>query len=252
MKIYIYLRRTEDWNRVRFDNLQPYGPERAVTEKVRDWWDRVCSVRWFKYRAEIKRIAMGSWKIPFLLTDWKDIFKVIEDEDILIPTDDDDWYHPEIGRLITENVGDAEFAQWNPIVMQTAFNCNFHEWFKCHKETPSCGYLVRGSVLRRMTDYNRHMTLIDHTTAMRNCVESKATIKEWRDFHWSVYNWHFGSISAIGVSKGWEQELDRLFPKRQMPALPPKYEWFRPEYDQFKSFVESLTFKPDLLKMKLL
>lgn len=252
MKIYFYLRRTEDWKNVEYEKLQAFNVERLSVEGVRIWWDKVSSVRWFDFRAEMKRIAMSSWKLPILFMPPDEIFKLLEDDDFVIPTDDDDWYHPDLNRLITENIEDAEYAEWNPGVIQTAFHCNFHDWFRCHKETASCGFVIKGSLLRRMDPSKRRVLLRGHTEASRYSLECNAVMKKWEQFNWSMYNWHFGSISAIGMSRGWEAEVENLFPKRKLPPLPSKYEWCRPQYEDFKSLIESMKFRAGLPKMKLL
>lgn len=251
MRVLHFLRRTEDWPQVKFQQIDQHNVFRLWVEGNRHWWELGCGMSWFTFRERIKWIALDSWKIPFVFTDHEAVLRVIRDDDILIPTDDDDWYSPDLEGFLRENVGDAEFGYWNPIVFQTAFDTNFHEWKRCHHEVCSCAYFVRGSLLRRLDYGNRREILLGHVKAPGIAVANGAAPVEWPKAHLSVYNWHLGSISAIHSCQTLER-LDTIFPTKPIPPLHGAVEWCRPQYEAFKELYESLTFKRGLPRLKVL
>lgn len=91
------------------------------TEGLLDLWDSISAVSFAQCRRRLKQIAHASWeqvldcdRIHFDWTDPEVLQYTSDDDCVLLFTDDDDWYSPDIfRRLEAEKLGDQSGWLWN-------------------------------------------------------------------------------------------------------------------------------------------
>lgn len=187
----IFLRMTEDWDSVSLDEITFHTDLHLIRATIR-MWDRTFPVRYFKYRSQIKDIALRQWPLPYITETPQEI----GDDDWFIPSDDDDWFHPHLPKFLKDQ--NEEFVYWNSLVNMTWTKYNIHKWFPAHDIIGSNNYAIRGSLAKRAIDNQifRHM-LHAHNKSIEIAKNLGATIGEHKDKIMSCYNVHAGSISAL-------------------------------------------------------
>lgn len=96
--IYIYIRRTIDWE----DEQGFWAQIRPEVKSRVELWNRTFTVPYCQFRYHLKQIAQLSIsKIQnSVCASWEDI----PDGALVIPVDDDDWFSPELGTLLEQNL----------------------------------------------------------------------------------------------------------------------------------------------------
>lgn len=244
MKIYIYLRNTEDWDQVGLDNVTFYHAQKHSNVPH---WNKVSSLSWFEYRRKLKKICMKAIEgldVPILyfgMDHSVNILDIISDDDFVLPTDDDDWFHPGIEHFVKQH-SNCEVLLWDTVVNQTARRYaihNFYEWHP-HDVAGTNGYALRGSYLKRYFKKSGHVnSLMSHGEVLRHARFADADVKDLRkDYRMSCYNWHPGSMSAMNVIKDYMHVL-KLFPCNE-PYLPTHLDWLNPPYWKIIDLIQSL------------
>lgn len=262
MKIFFYLRRTEDWEQINeeyllrpngfYDNwiALNFGSEFAKDDTCRQpliWWNKICRTTWAEYRAKIKEIATSLWNLPHITGD---AYLDLNDDDVLVPIDDDDWCHPDLPFFLSQNASRYEFGCWNTIVNSTAFGFNFHIWGNHHKKICSNGYFFKIAALKKIGPKMSLNVLHNHAQTLEISKKLQLKIMDRRDQVFSLYNWHPGSISVISQIKN-PSDLKRLFPKGKIKPIPENHMWIKPGVARVESLLQSLEFNAVPVDIKL-
>ena len=239
MKVYLYLRNTEDW-----DNLKDIEDATFWVKgrhgNVRHW-NHWCSLSWFEYRQRLKEICFGaieSLEIPLLYFGMKgsqQAISVMEDDDFVVPTDDDDFFHPDIEQFVLDN-SDCDVLLWDSVVNQSVCHYGLHKYSKFHSIAGTNSYALRGSYLKHKTE----ASMTKHGAVIEQAKKLKANIKDLRQTHeMSCYNWHPGSMSAINAFRDY-LDFPKLFPRNKPLSLPSHWQWLEPWYGQVIDLVQCL------------
>lgn len=95
----------------------PVSEKRQLLERIR-LWNRTFPVTYFQYRQRLKEIAEFNWS---RLTDidlvirHPELISLLErlDEFLVLPVDDDDWFHPQIARTLQARCGtETDALHW--------------------------------------------------------------------------------------------------------------------------------------------
>jgi len=234
------MRQTEDWGTVTWETLEPpWTDVSRVDLEYRVPWDKAFKVPYFEYRRRLKEIAMSAWTLDFIHCDPKKLANRINDDDYIIPSDDDDWFNPAVEDFLLSS--DEEFISWDSIVNRMAYRFAIIPHKKFNKEIPipSNGYAIKGSVIKRASGKQRWEMLMSHTHADKVTLELGCSVLNRKDLLLGLYNWHIGSMSAL---VGLQDPLciRGLLPKNSPVALPKEWEWAEPQFSQVLELVQSL------------
>lgn len=248
MKVFLYLRKTEDWNKINKDYLtnknifvnEYYQSKFATNDICRQplvWWNKICKITWMEYREKFKQIATSLWSFPHLTGD---SYLNLNDEDIVVPVDDDDWHHPDL-CLFLQNTKEYEYGCWNAIVNATAFDFNFHLWDQYHKNICSNGYFFKVSVLKKIGPELSLNVLHNHSQSLEIAKKLKLKIIDKRNSIFALYNWHPGSISVLSkLTK--TNDFKKLFPKNNIKSIPEGQSWVKSGVERVQSLIKSIEF----------
>lgn len=110
MRLFIVERRTQDWGKMSLGDLLVQNMNLAYQSKeqlgnyltiMKEWYDKY-PFGFCEYRRRLKAIAHKTWAATGIeVISIDDVPKI--GPAILLPTDDDDWYNPNIGTLVREN-----------------------------------------------------------------------------------------------------------------------------------------------------
>lgn len=96
-----------DWSHLTWDQF--IAQNSGYYHRVRAW-NHTFSLDYFSFRAELKRISQDNWKNILHSSIVTDTSYLLED-DMLIPSDDDDWFSPNvIDDVVSVN---SELVYWN-------------------------------------------------------------------------------------------------------------------------------------------
>ena len=164
MDIIIGLRKTEDW-----ENLDEHQYLRAFHQKFsqvprqeRDQfesnvvaWNKQLSQSYFGYRAELKKIANKSLlatQLPIM-----PIREAHEKADVVIPIDDDDILHPNLGQAVEQSF-QGQIIIWNT----PRYNITFaKERFVPH-ESRKCLVASNGYAVQAKTHFGDHSRITSY------------------------------------------------------------------------------------------
>ena len=227
MQIFIYLRRTQDYK-----NCEKF----LISNELLNLWNNTCSISYQEYREAIKKIAINEWKFPII--GFEEIAK-LNDEDIILPSDDDDWFHPLINNELLEKTTDFDFGYWNTLVSSSRSNFGLSVWFNHHKEIASNGYFVKTKVLKNSPDMLLYLN--KHMQAERLAIKDNLKILNLKHQILSVYNWHPGSFSVLKQIKN-KEDFCNVFPKNQSKSVPKAYNWAKNPIEKFNNTVSNINF----------
>lgn len=193
MKFRIVLRKTEDWDKLNFKKFSSCTNHHTM--RFPEWEKRYLSIvrRWeylninyFQYRHMLKKMVMDRWNIPWVSCE--DASSIDQKDVILLPTDDDDCYHPNIANVIAESFEDTKV---NLVWWKTCCHCVLNGVEKYETEIelyPGCvssnGYAVRANVAT-------YSLLANHTRAFETRGESVFLdeILGYRTIHLAGIQW---------------------------------------------------------------
>jgi len=228
----ILVRRTIAWNRIEtmqqyreaYRGRGPHGLPLSYVEK----WNNDFSVSYWDYRAKLKEIAKKSLQatgIPLL--------RKRELADIIIPIDDDDWLHPEIGIIVTELfnrhiIPESQAVCWH----NSRFAVNNGEVkmdiVSGAKDILSCGYAVRSSLPRK------HW--FDHSD-----------MKDYRSKNWSLVHIHKKHLLSMYVRHQGAVWLLKKFGPVNLPFhskmrgdFPSPFKWCKPYAVELVDYIRSI------------
>ena len=227
----IFLRMTEDWDNVSLDGITFYKNLELIRATIR-MWDRIFPVRYFKYRSQIKDIALRQWPLPHIT----ELPQEIGDNDWFIPSDDDDWFHHDLPKFLEAQ--NEEYVYWGSVVNMTYTKYNVHKWFMAHDVIGSNNYAIKGSLMKRADDNQRLDLIHNHPHSIEIARGLGATIGEHKDKILSCYNCHPGSISALHRLLEQHGMIKGAIPAGEPLKKYPK--WFNPSYGELISIVDGL------------
>lgn len=244
MRVRIFLRKTEDWFSVKTDKLVCYYEPNRVNAVIDGPWKEGVPVPYTEYRGRLKQICMDQWPVEYVYFRTEDI----EDDDYFLPTDDDDWHHPEIEEFVKKKVWPAEFAFWDGIRHQTNFEFKYEKWSQLYSHLGSNMYALKGSLLKRMHEDHRHLILHDHTSTWKWAVKYNATSKSLEDYVMSVYNMHPGSATCMTFISSAEQLTHSL---TKDPVKCHELEWVNKGCVRLQEYIRSLGFMACAKQIKM-
>lgn len=233
--IKLFVRRKQNWDNCTYEELDRFLG-RINEIKI---WDRLYTVSYFSYRLAIQRIAFDSWKIPWFFEPVESFVADLRDEDLVLPVDDDDWFHPDLGSILECENGD--FVFWDEIVNQTAYKADLHSWFGCHTTMCSNNYALRGRLLKKLPQAQRDYVLMGHANVLKVMASARVAVKKI-PLHLSCYNWHPGSVSVLRRSST-EGKMASLLPVRLHQRVRPEFQWIEPWRRKFLEVVASVRFR---------
>ena len=210
MKIVIVVRRTEPWNEI--EHFPTYFKQRRPNDPVLrlfEQWDAELGVPYAKYRTEICSIARRNWeRTGCEIVELKNVRPDMAD--IFLPTDDDDWFAPDI----RDHLEDHPFLQWD-------------NWLHCptgtHKFNQHDGsnsYGVRNDIKRLRQHLNNHHSILGKNPFVIN----KAL---------SIWVRHPGALSLLRM-RGSITLWKRLYEG----PLPEPIQWATQEHDELCGLCE--------------
>jgi hypothetical protein len=254
MAVYLIVRQTQDWKNSNFGSLtfpSGYRKPEFNSNILRTVWKQLYRDSYFEFRHSLNQIVMTAWKQPIIAKnlhsiDLRELRSTIKEDDWILPTDDDDYFHPNIEEFLKENCDNYEIAQWDVI-------CNniniFHEvesWTKYNDFPCSNAYAIRGSVVPKLDDKELIRLFVDHGGIMKRFLHHNLSFIKFPHHQMAVYNFHSGSLSFImnhSVTKDWQNST-----QQNLVKLKPEWEWANPQLTQITNLVKSLR-RTEPLKM---
>lgn len=239
MSIYIYLRKTEDWKNATYDTLTfPtwYENRSKVTRTI---WSQCFHKPYCEFRGELKEICSKDWKYPVIIENIDELRSVIKEDDWVLPTDDDDFFHPDIGDFLVQS-DPYEMVHWDSICNQTVYHFSTHAWHACHNNPCSNSYAIRGSVVHRYDNTMMKFLLEDHNMVLTRADKLQIKWKSFPKTQMSVYNWHIGSISLLMTV---EESIDRMrsiIAKNDPPKIKPEWSWAERNVSEIVALVKGM------------
>lgn len=228
---YIFLRRTEDWLNTNWSNVKPPEIWRHKPELLANEWNYMYEDSWFEFRYKLKQIAISAWKFPYI-SDVSLVKNIIKDDDWLIPCDDDDWFHPDLGNYLEKC--DTDIVHWDVICNQSVLNYNVHAWKSCHKEPCSNSFALRGSLVKTMSVQDLNNIILHHDNLLQEVKKHSLTVQIIPE-QLGVYNWHPGSISFLIFESRKRFDVSKVKIK-----LMKKWLWANPQLQEVQDLVQSL------------
>ena len=199
--IVIFVRMTEDWENCTIDKLRDREGNKAgykyaidATIKKVEEWDCTMKIPYFKYRSMTKALAESTCKNYRICYD-VDELKNLDDNDLICPADDDNWFREDLLDVIPREMGTADFLYWDQVVhMTTKFAP--HRWYQYHDVLSSNNYCARAKLVKAMRDKDRHNFLYYENVAQKVVERMRARTPKIEDLL-SCYPWHIGSVSFM-------------------------------------------------------
>lgn len=114
MRVIIYVRSNVPWETITLSNYleHPGHTSHICRQKLRDemlhrirWWNELFGMSYFQFRRELRDISTVCFDnmagVDAIVRDYEVLLKLIrhDRETWILPTDDDDWYAPELASL---------------------------------------------------------------------------------------------------------------------------------------------------------
>lgn len=227
--IYILVRRTTDWE----DEATFLAQLREDFRPKVDLWNATFTVPFHVFRHRIKAIAqLNLSKISdAVCASWEEI----PDGKIVVPTDDDDWFAPELTRVLEQEYdGDSRYYYWNSNFIEVPVHLRHRLGILRRRVLP--GWPPRGSWICTTNNYavvkgaDSRLLLNSHVAASKAFEEEKGRVKKISR-HLSVMNRTLASQTSLG--------RPRLSSKREWTTLR-KSELIR-KYHRYKKVYEEVT-----------
>jgi len=201
MRVIHYIRSYEDWSQKSESHMIPHmlTDQNAATyiQALKDWQETYpISLYQFRHRLQqitLKNLAhIGSGRISY-----DQALGELEDNDILVPTDDDDFWSPLLIDRLTSLSKDYDFVRWRNL----AHGCTqgvgrLRKVKENSMGLASCAYAVRMRAIRQLSAKEGFYIVNYHWTPLN--IASKRGLKSINlDDDLSCYNWHPGCTSKL-------------------------------------------------------
>jgi len=218
MSVLLYIRKTTDWNSMSLDTLNPAVTNLTKLKAGINVWNNTFKTNYFNYRSQLKEISKSNWS-QYNTTD----LSSVNEDSWIAPTDDDDWFGPEISPQ--EN---AEFIYWRtliyvPVSKSSHLNCTDE-----NDQPASNGYAVRGSLFNRMSEEDKIKILQEHQKSLK-IAKKYSNLITFVPQVWSIYNLHPGCAHVLKSVTN-KNQLIELF-KNEPPESPLR--WSKTYTDMF-------------------
>jgi len=203
--IYVFLRSTEDWKDISIDQCrQPitmgdgssdHLPEPLVN--LLEDWNKKYQNSWQKFRYRLKEKATEICPVQ-VISKYSDVHK-LNNNDIVIPMDDDDWLHPEISDFINSEMGDSiDVLQWQQICNSYINIRSLSYWgqdsFQRSMIYCTSDHCIKAGFLKKLSQHELHLLLQNHKYLLRKLYEAK---RLYVPEPMSCYNQHIGSYTCL-------------------------------------------------------
>lgn len=233
----IYLRKTQDWRKERHFKMPGYLKQfgEKPDELIRIW-NKAFAIDYFEFRARLKEIAISNWRLPFITGPIEKLFHKLDDNQLILPVDDDDWFHPDLKEILQDKK--EEFIYWEEIENFSTFVYTAGPRSRFLKHPGSNAYAVRVSFLKKLPRNELLGMLQNHSLSLDIANRHDASVSENLDFHYSCHNRHPASASSFWDIHDY-LDIRKLLPRKFNP-LPFQYKWMWEEQRQLFKLVESL------------
>lgn len=233
MKIIVLYRQTEDW----LNYVIPNKLLHSLKKEDLLEWERFYNIKFGDYRFFLKEIASVLLSL-YSINEVKNYPIDFDDDDLIIPTDDDDWLHPNILPYLSDNTCDIFY--WNTMVFQSVTTFNFHSWYPSHQMCSSNGFAIRGSALKKLKLHSQKNIILNHCSVFTDGILNNFKTKFLHDYL-SVYLWNFSSSSVIRNYKPL-----KVFPQNIIPLLPNCVSWAKVPFERYVQKHQEIKDKLDL------
>lgn len=229
----IYLRETQDWENTN-EFIFPFylGELAEQANELMKIWNQAFRHNFCEFRAKLKEISLSNWPLH-----WTEEIDP-KDNDLIIPTDDDDWFHPALGMFLDSCSNDAEFIYWETLECFSTFAFVVGPRSRYCPGVGTNGYAIRGRLLKRMSDEDRANILKNHSLALQLAEKYDANIDANLNLELSCHNRHPASASSLWIVRDY-LDIRKILPKKAVP-LHPRYNWMQDEYSQLFLLVNDL------------
>ena len=211
MKVVIVVRMTANYANLNKDNFRsqindPYKPKTElqifIANNMLDLWDRIFCMPYIKYRSKICDIASRNLNNTGCLIirgyqEFIEWYSKDEEDCIIVPVDDDDWFSPNISDVSKLFKESTNIVIWKNTVLHSL--TRFHFGVVEGNRMGSNNWAVRKSYLKKMDDKEaRHFVLLSHVHAeshVKNKMK-KAEVSFVED-SFNIYNRHIASLNFI-------------------------------------------------------
>lgn len=206
MKVICYHRHIEDWRKKEDFEIISFmltKNQLEIIKKNKDKWDDFYNVSFFNFRHRIQKIHLESVRNAEMkeIDDFQYLLDVIEDDDFIVPSDDDDWFHPDIKqhlqKLKIENIKTVIAWNFYSLVFGIRGSCGKNYVRERPKaDLVSCGYAFTGKSLKEIYNLKGRKFVYEILQYHWVVKRSKFKIKYIEEFL-SLYNYHCGSVSQL-------------------------------------------------------
>lgn len=201
MNIYIFLRRTEDWANVSLNECKRKSDGSSRDRKhlsILHQWNSEFSMTWQMYRFYLQKKAFESWGSIPILHNKNDVISK-NDEDVIIPIDDDDWLHPDIVPFIQSEIKNNTVLQWTQILnAYDISNRYINKWgltdYQRKAVHGTSDHCLRIGYLKKLNTQELNTSLLGHGHVWRAFLHTR---RQYVPETMSCYNHHMGSYSFL-------------------------------------------------------
>jgi hypothetical protein len=204
-----------------YDHLDGQVTNINKLRRAIELWDSCFRISYFQYRHRLKKISTENWPYPVL-----NDLSSIQDDDWIVPTDDDDWMSPDL------EFPDADFVYWPSLRVHSCGHLEVSSNFDVVPE--SNAYAVRGRLLNKLNHVDRHKIIQEHQKSIK--IASKKHSVVFIDKIFSAYNAHPGCAHILKSIR----TKDGIFGLFASPIRKLECGWANPVVERFLRLYEEV------------
>ncbi len=246
MKIIIFVNNSVDWQSMteeKFMSQKLSWPVQNIWPLI-ETWNQLFQIKYFEFRKKMHEIAVNNWSFcDSIARSDAELLKELESspaDTIVLPTDDDDWYHPQFKDLIGPI--NHDIVHWKPAQFQTGCTLDapgrkapkIHGGiFNYDQRRPlfTNNWLITKPALTTFTKKQRYKLQINKTA----CDFLSSFKHQAMSTRLNLANKSVASSSNLANCKGIEQILDTIFSDRKNLKIPADYTWAKPYINELIS-----------------
>lgn len=220
MRIFLFQRDTEDWSNVSLEDCTEFRLNllQQCPPVLKQWSDQF-SMTWQHYRQKLKELALSVRPMIPVLTNSEEVLDQ-QNDDVVIPIDDDDWLSPSIVSFVYSEMRDNDLLQWTQAVnsfKDDIVGRNICKWQA--KVASTSDHCIRIGFLKKIE--RPEEVLIGHCMVFQRMYHTR---RKYVPEVLSCWNYHVGSISLLRMVKD-IQELESLIqPIGEIPEFAKQFE----------------------------
>jgi hypothetical protein len=215
----------------------------AAEHDLLSLWDAVFPLDFFEYRARLQHISKESFvracptAISYGFDDFDEWFDGT-DEEIIVPTDDDDFFSPKLPEIVSAfgpdtNIVVWPFSRFGYLYEGPKRACQIHVMLLLN----SNNWAIRKSYLKRHFNRDTVIRMLAHHPTANEAVADQLDLPDWTptfmglrmlfhpsmrllEGHYSLYNMHPGSIYFLQLILRSDNPIESL---RQLDLETPVY-----------------------------